>query len=663
MSVDRREILKEILTTAMKRQGDARQAYLDESCTGDDEMRREVEELIAASEPEDDFLERPLFRVAVTPAPEAMIGRRFGPYRLVRLIGRGGMGVVYLAEREDGEFTRQAAIKVVRRGFDSEEMLRHFRRERQILASLAHPNIGVLLDGGATEDGTPYFVMEYIDGQPIDGWIQSNALPIEQRLVLFRSVCSAVEHAHRNLVVHGDIKPGNILVTADGIPKLLDFGIARLAERDDDTRGPAAWTPKFASPEQLRGEPINTVSDVFSLGVLLGEMIADWRVEAGDLGDIVVKATRPNPPERYPTVNAMAADVQRYLDGRPVSAHPATPWYRARKFVRRHRWQVAFAALLVVSLISKIVTDQIQAGVLRAERDRAQRRFEDVRGLANSLIFDIESDVAMLKGGTTVRAKLVTRALVYLDGLARESSGDPALQKDLADAYEKLGDVQGRPGSANLGQTDRAAESYRKAIALREALAAADSENPRWREALAWTYGRHAAVLRVMGDSRGSLEFERKALAIREALLAAAPSAERELAVAANYTTLGANLSQIGDWQGVLETRKQALELYRKIVARDPTNRSNRRGLALAESRLGGILLHNGEVPAATRHYREALRMEMALASENPTDPQIRMSLASAHVSLGGALHQSSDYAGALTNYRIALGIQEEIAA
>jgi tetratricopeptide (TPR) repeat protein/aminoglycoside phosphotransferase (APT) family kinase protein len=663
MTPDRRERLKEILSVAMKLDGDARERYIDANCGGDGEMRRETDELIAAWCREDDFLEEPLFRVPEAFVPESMEGRRLGPYRLVRRIGRGGMGAVYLAEREDGEFTRQAAIKIVRPGFDSEEMLRHFRRERQILASLAHPNIGMLLDGGATEDGTPYFVMEYIDGQPILDWVRTSGPPIERRMALFQSICSAVGHAHRNLVVHGDIKPANILVTAEGVPKLLDFGIARLTGREEDTGAPVGWTPKFASPEQLRGEPINTVSDVYSLGVLLGEIILDRQAEARELNDVVRMATSPDPAHRYPTVEAMATDVQRYLDGKAVSAHPATPWYRLRKFVRRHRWQAAFAVLLVGILSWKIVTDQIHAVVLRAERDRAHRRFEDVRGLANSLIFDIEGDVALLKGGTAVRAKLVTRAVAYLDGLSRESSGDPALQKDLADAYEKLGDVQGRPGSANLGQTELAAESYRKAIALRVALTVAAPENLAWRQALATTYSRLSAVLQDMGHFQQALDFERKVLAIRQSLLAAAPTAERELNVALTYTTLGAALAQVGDWGGVLEARQKALELYKAIVVRDPTNGSNRRGLGLAESRLGGILLRNRDLPAATVHYREALRIESELAAENPSDPRIGLSLASAHVALGGALYESSDYAGALASYRNALQIQEPISA
>jgi tetratricopeptide (TPR) repeat protein len=663
MSVDRKERLKQILSGALECESAARTAFLDQNCLGDDEMRRELEELIAASETADDFLETPLFRVPAGLPAEAMAGRRLGQYRLVRRIGRGGMGAVYLSEREDGEFTRQVAIKVVRSGFDSEEILGRFRRERQILASLAHPHIAMLLDGGATEDGAPYFVMEYIDGQPIDQWIRSRALSIQQRLALFRSICSAVEHAHRNLVVHGDIKPANILVTGDGVAKLLDFGIARLAGREDEPQAPIAWTPKFASPEQRRGEPINTVSDVFSLGVLLDDILLDRRADAGDLNAIIEKATRADPLERYPTVDALATDIMRHLEGKPVAAHPATPWYRMRKFVRRHRWPVAFAALLALAITTKVGSDRRQAGMVLAERDRAERRFQDVRQLAKALIFEIEEQVAKLPGSTTVRGTLVARALTYLDRLASEAAGDLQLLHELAEAYLKLGDVQGRPGASNLGRSEHAGESYRKAIRMCEALVAAEPGNPRWEEALASAYGRQSALLKLMGDYRGGLDLDRKALAIRAALLQQNPgSLEFKRAVAANYTSLGGSLSQIGDWDGVLDARKRALELYQQLFAHDPHNTSDRRGLALAYSRLGGILLHNSNLAEAVKDYREALKNESALAAENPDDNQIRMSLASAHVTLGAALLEFPDYPGALTNYQQALDIQQNMA-
>lgn len=662
MNAARHAAVKQLLLDAMEFRGQEREEFLSRQCAGDVDLRREVEELLTAAEDEDDFLEQPLFCVPAAVDVESLAGHRLGPYRLVGVIGRGGMGAVYSAEREDGEFSRQVAIKVMRRGLHSEELLAQFRRERQILASLAHPNIAMLLDGGATEDGTPYFVMEYIAGQSIDEWCQAHQLSLVQRLALFLPVCSAIAHAHRNMVVHGDIKPANILITAEGVPKLLDFGIARLMGREEGEGTPAAWTPKYASPEQLRGEAINTVSDVYSLGVLLGQLCVACCSSGCDVHAIVDKATREKPHERYPSVDALAADISRYLEGRPVAARAATAWYRAGKFVRRRRWAVAFAALFLMTLGFKIASDQVQARVLRMERDRANRRFADVRNLAHTLIFDIEQEVAELRGSTAVRAKLVSRALEYLDALSRESAGDLVLQGDLADAYEKLGDVQGRSGGANLGQTDKAADSYAKSIALREALVQAEPDATSWQRKLATSYGRYAAVLLDMGMFPKALEYDRKALGIRERVLALEPTEEHERAVAYSYTTLASALVQAGRWDEVLQARQRALELYKKIVARHPDNRSDRRGLALAESRLGGILLHNRNLPEATVHYREALRIESELAAQYPADQQIRMSLASAHVALGGALYEASDYPAALASYGNALRIQEEIA-
>ncbi|MFN7939254.1 MAG: protein kinase [Bryobacteraceae bacterium] len=660
MNQTRRRQVNEILLGALEREGAARRAFLDEQCSDDAELRKEVEELLAAATRTDDFLEEPLFHVSEIVAPAGMTGKRIGAYRVVQLIGHGGMGAVYLAEREDGEFTRQAAMKIIRPGLDSEELLRGFRRERQILASLAHPNIAMLLDGGTMDDGAPYFVMEYIKGQPVDEWMAAHQLPLRARVELFLTVCSAVDHAHRNLVVHGDIKPGNILVTEDGMPKLLDFGIARPAGGDEEGAS-VAVTPKYASPEQLRGEPINTLSDVYALGVLLRDFVGPEGNE--ELMGIAAKASRAEPGERYLSVDALRADMVRFLEGKPVSVCASGPWYRTCKFVRRHPWPVAFAALLLVGLLATVVNSRIQNNALRAERDRANRHFEEVRALATSLIFEIEQDAAQLAGSTAMREKLVTRALTYLDILARESTGNATLQSDLADAYERLGDVQGRSGSSNLGQTDRARASYRKALVLRQELASLDPENAKLKLRLATAYSRQAAVLQDMGDFQKGLAYERQALAIREALLAAEPTAEHERAVAQNYSLLGAGLAQSGDWDGALSARQRALDLYKRIVARDPNNRSDQRGFALAERRLGGILLRNKDLAGAEQHYREALRIESGLAAKYPGDLQIRTSLASAHAALGGVLYESGKYAAALGSYRNAQRIQEEIAA
>ncbi|PYQ60428.1 MAG: serine/threonine protein kinase, partial [Acidobacteria bacterium] len=267
MTPERWNQIKVILESALEREGSERAGFINAACQDDDELRREVESLAASETEIGDFIETPVFHIRLDDVEPLAEGQRIGAWRIVREIGRGGMGAVYLAERADQEFEQRVAIKVVRRGMDTDEIVRRFRAERQILAHLDHPNIAKLFDGGTTDDGRPYFVMEYVDGRPIDQFCAERKLSVRERLELFRQACSAIHFAHQNLIVHRDLKPGNILVTADGAPKLLDFGIAKLL---DPTQEPFAltrldlrpMTPEYASPEQVRGEPITTASDV-----------------------------------------------------------------------------------------------------------------------------------------------------------------------------------------------------------------------------------------------------------------------------------------------------------------------------------------------------------------------------------------------------------------
>ena len=368
-------------------------------------------------------------------------GQVIGPYKLIRKIGQGGMGAVYLASRDDDEYKKRVAIKLVKRGMDSEEVLNRFRHERQILASLDHPNIARLLDGGTTEDGLPYFVMEYIEGTPVDTYCDERRLSINERLNLFRKVCSAISYAHQNLVVHRDIKPGNILVTSNGEPKLLDFGIAKLLNPElyaqtilTTALSTRLMTPDYASPEQVRGRKITTATDIYSLGVVLYELLTGHRpyriksytqeeieriicretIEkpstainrvvtgkdgaqqtaitpeivsetregqpeklrkrlAGDLDNIVLMAMRKEPERRYVSAEQFSEDIRRHLEGLPVIARKDTFAYRASKFIRRNKIGVAAAAaflILAVTATALIINQSIRAS---RERDKAQQ--------------------------------------------------------------------------------------------------------------------------------------------------------------------------------------------------------------------------------------------------------------------------------------------------
>jgi serine/threonine protein kinase/Tol biopolymer transport system component/tetratricopeptide (TPR) repeat protein len=347
MTTERWKEVKAVFAAALERLDGERAAYLDEACASDVELRREVESLLASHQQAGEFIEAPALSTesiveAADEAEDPEIGRRIGAYRIEREIGRGGMGAVYLAVRADEEFERRVAIKLIRHGMEIDFIVRRFRNERQILANLDHPYIARLLDGGSTEDGVPYFMMEYVDGRPIHRFCEDQNLATTERLELFEKVCEAVAYAHRNQVVHRDLKPGNVLVTADRVPKLLDFGIAKLLDpemspqaAEPTTAGFRMLTPAYASPEQLRGEPATTASDVHSLGILLFELLTGRRPErrrapgeeaqmylAGGLANIIAKATQPEPLERYATVEELTADVRRHREGRPVLAAP-----------------------------------------------------------------------------------------------------------------------------------------------------------------------------------------------------------------------------------------------------------------------------------------------------------------------------------------------------
>ena len=471
--------LSTILDGALDLPSEARARYLDLACGGDAELRREVEDLLAAEASAGPFLETPagersaplvaemVQHLGEAEAPPA--GRLVGAYRLLAELGEGGMGTVHLAERADGQFEQRVAIKLLRHGLESREARRLFLQERQILARLEHPAIARLLDGGVTEQGVPYFVMELVEGRPVATYCEEEQLGIEARLRVFLEICDAAQYAHRNLVVHRDLKPSNVLVDPAGRVKLLDFGIAKLLAESDDTT-PAtrtlvqAMTPEYAAPEQVRGDVVTTATDVYALGVLLYELLTGarpYRVTGatrgeleraileqeplrpsarasglrGDLDGIVMKALQKEPERRYPSADALANDIRRHLQGLPVSARGDTVAYRARKFVRRHRVGVAVAALVVLSLMVGLVGTISQTH--RAQREA--RKAEAVKEFLKSLF--AASDPAEAKGQErTARQLLATGA----ERIGTELQDQPEVRSEvarlIADVYFQLGE-------------------------------------------------------------------------------------------------------------------------------------------------------------------------------------------------------------------------------
>jgi serine/threonine protein kinase len=707
--------IEELFRTVVDRPADERESYLTRVCGGDEGLRREVLSLLAQDTAED-FLQAPIAGVArslTDESPDDLTGARIGPYRLTRMVGRGGMGAVYEAVRDDDQFQQQVAIKLIKGGMDTDFVRDRFLRERQILASLDHPHIARLFDGGATEDGRPYFVMEFVAGEPITEYCRRRNLPLNEKLKLFRDVCSAVQHAHQKLVVHRDLKPSNILVTADGAPKLLDFGIAKLLASD---QGEAAtrtetsvrlMTPDYASPEQVRGGAITTATDVYSLGVVLYELLTERRphrfetyspleieraicdTEAprpseaarqqtdapaklarqleGDLDNIVLMAMRKEPARRYPSVEQFSDDLRRYLDGLPVQARADTFTYRAGKFVRRNRVAVMAAALVLLSLLGGILATARAARQARAERERADRRFAQVRKLSNTFLFDFHDKIQSVPGTTEARALVAKTALEYLDSLAREAAGDPQLEWELAVAYQKVGDVQGDPWAPNLGLSQEAMRSYQKGLKLAEQLNRNGGNDLKMSRLLAQGYFKLGALQAQSGAKSAAHEALSLALPAAENLERRTHDLEDIRLLQNCHIRLGDTYLDTGDPVSALESYRREMRLSERRVTEFPGDRSQLT-LAMSHTRVPEALISLGDVTEAMTHYRKALTLVDELLARHAADPtylRVRMITLVWLGNLAGNPRYINlgDARAALERYRESLAIAEQLAA
>jgi serine/threonine protein kinase len=740
MTPERWQRINEMFHAALVLDGQERSAFLVAQSAGDDALRAKLAALLASHEQAEGFIQGSVFgdaaQLLVEEEAEAMIGQHIGLYKIDREIGRGGMGTVYLATRDDDQFEQQVAIKVVRRGMDTELVLARFRIERQILAGFDHPNIARLFDGGSTETGLPYFIMEYVEGQAFDEYCDSHRLSTAARLELFRTVCSAVQYAHQNLVIHRDIKPGNILVTAEGVPKLLDFGIAKLLH-SEETQGTATtaivqrlMTPEYASPEQVQGEHVTTVSDVYSLGVLLYEVLTghspyhfktllpqdiaqvisdsepekpstvinrveevttggrkgtkltpesvsktrDGRPEklrrklAGDLDNIVLMAMRKEPPRRYSSVGQFSEDIRRHLEGLPVVARKATLSYRGATFIRRNTVAVAAAAVISLILLVGLAATGWEAHVARGERTRAEaagaraeRRFNQVRKLAHSVLFDYNEAIQDLPGSVPVRERLVKDALEYLDSLAGEANDDPSLQRELATAYEKVGDVQGRTLRANMGDTAGAKDSYRKALRIRETLVAANPKDSSSRSDLADSYREFGRLLWTAGDTAGGLENASKEVVLREALAAENPTnMQARYNLGVSHADVGDILLEQGVTTGAAESFRRALADFEALLATEPLNEKYRAAVPFVYQKSSEVMLWQGHAVDALETSRKALALDTKLSTAYPMNTHYRQEVGVDYEKVGNTLENLGDMNGALESYRKELRIFEE---
>jgi non-specific serine/threonine protein kinase/serine/threonine-protein kinase len=689
----------------------------------DQPLAEELRSLLSAHERGGDFLEAAVAQAELAlgayPEPD-LLGRRIGAYRLVRLLGRGGMGAVYLAERADDAFHQRVAIKLLPWALATPEARHRFRVERQTLAALAHPHIARLLDGGETADGLPYLVMEYVEGEPIDQYCRARELAIEQRLRLFRAVCGAVEHAHHNLVVHRDLKPANILVTDGGEVKLLDFGIAKLlpgaqagAVSPVTQAGRLLWTPLFASPEQVRGEPVTTSTDVYALGLLLFRLLVDahpFRLATGspvevvrmvcdrppprpsvaavkggaglslpalrrrlrgDLDNIVLMALRKEPERRYASVERLSEDLRRHLEQRPVRARRDTLLYRAGKFARRHRAGLAAAGLVLASLVGGLLATSRQARI-------AEHRFQDVRALANSLLFEVHDAIAPLPGSTAARQLLVQKGLGYLDRLAAETGGDPALELELAAAYQKVGDVQGNPNQPNLGDITGAIAAYQKAQDILARLLRQAPASAAVRAELGRCERRTGDALDSAGTVGAAARHYQHAVELQSALAAEAPDdAGRARELAGSLIALGDLRAWNADLPGALAEFAGARQILARLRAEAEVPASGpmdgpaappalaviEREIAQTETKTGDALCWQDHCREALAWHSRAIAALEALARAHPHDAETLHALLTAHLKMGEAMEGLGDAGGRLAATTRTLDVAQILAA
>jgi tetratricopeptide (TPR) repeat protein len=755
--------IQELFLAAADLPPDGQRLYLDSACAGDASLRGEVESLLASDQTAETGIATAVQSAAQSllvldgvPDADPLLGARLGPWRVEREIGHGGMGAVYLAVRDDEQFDQRAAIKLIKLGLDTNELLERFRRERQILATLDHPNIARLIDGGSTPDGRPYLVMEYVEGQSVSAWRREHNPSIEDCCHLFLQVCDAISHAHAKLVVHSDLKPANVLITASGAPKLLDFGVAKLLSPDAGndltlTVGAARpLTPEYASPEQVLGGPVTTATDVYSLGAVLYELLTGSRAHritsasaaeveraicetpiprlseavdpalssaarlrrrlGGDLENIVQMAMRKEPERRYASVEQLAADVRRYLEGRPVMARKDSLGYRAGKFLRRHRWGLLAGGLSVASLVTgtvlaisearradaarrvaeaqRAVAEQArqtaerehssaeqarstavsEARLARDEQQRAEQRLDELVGLANHSLFDIHSQIEMLPGATDARRKIVGTTLQYLEELEKDAAGDERLRMAVGAGYLKLAQVQGDPFGASLRDFPGALRSYRKAEDLVTPLYRAHPGDPRM--LTTWIDIRLGAgrTMTASGKADEAVRVLTETLPAAQVLARLRPDDPPALESEVMVMGALARATNEHDARAALVWARKALAATTRLAERFPRDENIAQELSDAHSDVATYMTYLGELKEGLAEYELALPIRERLAAANPNDVNRRrtLMLAYAHVAtLQGSPGQGNtgEFEAARKNYAKAVAIAERMAA
>jgi eukaryotic-like serine/threonine-protein kinase len=651
-----------LFEAAVELPSEQRVEYLESQST-DPDVRRAVLALLAH-----DRLAEPFFADVFGSAAASVLreldlqpGARVGAFTIVRMLGRGGMGAVYLAERIDGGFAQTVAIKVIQSPNPDPRLLERFQQERQILARLNHPNIARLLDGGETPAGSPYFVMEYVSGEEVDRYCDRHAYDLKSRLRLIQDVSAAVQYAHENLVVHRDLKPGNILVGEDASPKLLDFGIAKLVSSQP---GPASstrvLTPEYASPEQVRGDAITTAADIYSLGAVLyrlltgkpphdvqnlapldaARMISEEEVPAAtrvpaDVAAILRKALHTDPAHRYRSADEFRGDIQRYLDGDPVIAVPDSFSYKTAKFLRRHWIPVLALASVAIALVAG-------AGVAVWQKRRAERRFAEVRQLSNKFLFEFEGAIHDLSGAIKARELLIRTAQEYLDRLAADAGSDPELVHELAEAYQKLGDIEGSPIEGNTGDSVASLRSYRRAVELRDSVGDAGAAGTNVRTEYLHSLTQLANAEATSGDETRALALCEKAVAVAETWIQKGSNDGDLLTATANaYSQLSTRQREKGDFEGAVTSADHALTLQLRVQELNPGNKNDMKMLRRVATRywaVGSAQKFAGHSKEAVTTFTTTRELMRQVAERDPRNSQSRRELLGASLLLAGSM-------------------------
>lgn len=678
---------------------EARARVILEACPDRPDLQREIDALLAAHD---------RLAGAESPADEesAGIGRgsQIGAYRIVEKIGEGGMGEVFRAERADGLFAQQVAVKITRSTIAQSDLRQRFVIERQILASLSHDNIVRLLDGGTTTGGQAFLIMEHVEGVPLTTHCREGGLSLEDRLHLLRTVCRAVHYAHEHGVVHRDLKPANILVTSDHVPKVVDFGIAKLLEGHAGSGltitgvVPGPLTPNYASPEQVRGLPVTTASDVYALGVVLYETVAGVRPYEtdglslerlldvvvreqparpsarkddatpalpydrarlrGDLDAIVLKALSKEPADRYASASELASDITRVLRGDPVLARTPSSLYVLRRMALRHKRLAAVSALALVGILAASGVATWQWRVARREQARAEQRFAEVRRLANAVIFKIHDAVLPLPGSTPVRRMIVDEAMGYLEQLDAESSDNIDLRLELAAAHRQIAAILGNVGTANLGDRDGAIAQYERARQMVLPLMSAAAPY-KVVAAVVDADLRLSSLSIAKNDRAGSVTYAREAATYASQYQQRQPHDPygADLLARASF-----GLASALPRSEAMPVWYQTLNYYERLLTIQPADVQTQRNVALVAKYIGGNL-ESTDQQGALKLYLRSLDLDEKRLTASPDDPRVQFDAAISFSNVASVSELLKDFDTATRLFDRSLALRRQLVA